>query len=503
MLPHQLLQGSSIFTLNWSLFGFSIVVHRMLVKRSIGVAIVLFWCLMNILLLKRQLLAPPPPITLRSAETITERIQESWGVFYHGEKIGHASQIITPKGNGYQIQDRSLLRLQLLGTTQNATTHLDMDVDQEWTLEKFNFVLQANEVKFHARGRVVPGKLILTVESGGHVTTREITLNQTPYLLAALKPYVATQQLEPGKEHHFSTFDPATLSQQVTTVVIEGREQIRIGERIEPAMRIRQRFNGISVISWLDGAGRTLKEETPAGFSLVRQSPLEAPSLSSTKSVPLDLITQTSITPDGPLLSPERMHRVKLRLSGINLSNFPLMNVGRQRLNQDQLEIRREDVNHLGFIERPVRQRLLDPFIQPTVFLQSDHPKISRLAAEIVRGERDARKAVLGIKNWVYKEIAKEPTVSIPNALEVLQTKKSSRDSREDRGRRGLPARRLLLSCLVRSLDRRLDIRRFRPESVSRRRHSHQVSRRRDRSAARYPAAHRQSENPNHRGFLI
>ena len=94
----------------------------MLVKRSIGVAIVLFWCLMNILLLKRQLLAPPPPITLRSAETITERIQESWGVFYHGEKIGHASQIITPKGNGYQIQDRSLLRLQLLGTTQNATT---------------------------------------------------------------------------------------------------------------------------------------------------------------------------------------------------------------------------------------------------------------------------------------------------------------------------------------------------------------------------------------------
>ncbi|HEX9273256.1 MAG TPA: transglutaminase-like domain-containing protein, partial [Candidatus Binatia bacterium] len=158
--------------------------------------------------------------------------------------------------------------------------------------------------------------------------------------------------------------------------------------------------------------------------SLVRQSPLEAQSLSSTKSVPLDLITQTSITPDRPILTPERMQRVKLRLSGINLSNFPLMNVGRQRLNQDQLEIKREDITHLGFIELPVRQRLLDPFIQPTVFLQSDHPKISQLAAEIVRGERDARKAVLRIKNWVYKEIAKEPTVSIPNALEVLQTKK-------------------------------------------------------------------------------
>ena len=396
----------------------------MLVKRSIGVAIVLFWCLMNILLLKRQLWAPPPPIALRGVETITEPVRESWGVFYRGEKIGHASQNITPKANGYQIQDRSLLRLQLLGTTQNATTHLDMDVDQEWMLEKFNFVLQANDVRFHARGRVLPGKLMLTEDSGGHVTSREMALTQPPYLLAALKPYVATQQLEPGKEHYFSTFDPATLSQQTTTVVIEGREQIRLGERIEPAIRIRQRFNGIAVVSWLDGTGRTLKEETPAGFSLVQQNPLEAQSLSSTKSVPLDLITQTSITPDRPILSSERKNLIKLKLSGINLTNFPLMSAGRQRLQEDQLEIRREDVHRLKSVGLPVRQRSLDPFLQPTVFLQSDHPKISRLTVEILRGEKDARKAVLRIKDWVYKEIAKEPTVSVPNALEVLQTKK-------------------------------------------------------------------------------
>jgi hypothetical protein len=207
-------------------------------------------------------------------------------------------------------------------------------------------------------------------------------------------------------------------------VVIEGHEHVRIGERMEPAMRVRQKFNGISVVSWLDGAGRTLKEETPAGFSLVRQSPLEAQSLPAARSVPLDLIAQTSITPDRPIPSPEEKTSVQLRLSGINLANFPLMNAGRQRLNQDQLEIRREEINQLSFVGLPVRQRPLDSFIQPTVFLQSDHPKITRLAAEIVLGERDARKAALRIKDWVYKEIAKEPTVSIPNALEVLQTKK-------------------------------------------------------------------------------
>ena len=52
----------------------------MLVKRSIGVAIVMFWCLMNFLLIKRQLAAPPPVLTLRGTEKITENIDEWWGV---------------------------------------------------------------------------------------------------------------------------------------------------------------------------------------------------------------------------------------------------------------------------------------------------------------------------------------------------------------------------------------------------------------------------------------
>ena len=77
-------------------------------------------------------------------------------------------------------------------------------------------------------------KLSLEVDSGGHKSAHEITLAQAPYLLAALKPYVVTQQLETGKKFFFSTFDPSTLSQQVTTIVVEGREQVRVGDRTEP-----------------------------------------------------------------------------------------------------------------------------------------------------------------------------------------------------------------------------------------------------------------------------
>ena len=394
----------------------------MLVKRSIGLAIVLFWCVMNFFFIRRQIDAPPPVITLRGTEKITENIEEWWGVFYRGEKIGYATQTITPKAKGYKLSDRSVLNLNLLGAVQPAATRLEMEANEDWILEKFDFELRSREIRFNARGEVNNGKLSLTIDSGGHKSTRDLTLTQAPYLLAALKPYVVTQQLETGKKLLFSTFDPSTLSQQVTTVIIEGRERIQVGDRMEPAIRLRQSFRGISVVSWVDGHGRTLKEESPAGLSLLRQAAQEAKKLPE-RAVTLDIVAQTAIPLATPLQDPQKKDSIRFKLAGVNLANFPLHG-GRQIFVDDRLDIRRENIERLKVPAIPVREAHLTPYLQPTPFLQTDHPDIQTLAAKIVGGETDAYRAAMKIKNWVYREIAKEPMVSIPNALEVLQTRK-------------------------------------------------------------------------------
>jgi hypothetical protein len=341
----------------------------MLAKRSIGVAIVLFWCLMNFLLFKRQWWAAPAPVNLRAVESITEASEEWWSIHYRGEKIGYASQTIEPKAIGYRLKDESLLRLNLLGTSQTVATRLNMEVDKEWVLENFDFDMQSSDLRFRARGRVAPGKLMLEVVSAGNSTRQELPLTQPPYLSAALKPLAATQQLEPGKEHFFSTFDPATLSQQVTSVVIEGREQIRLGDRVEPAMRIRQRFKGLSVVSWIDGQGRTLKEESPGGFAIIRATRQEAKSVDGSRSVPLDLISQTAVRPNAPIADPETRETLRLALSGFDLANFALHG-GRQRLEGDRLEIRREIIDPRKSFSVPLQDPRLKSFLQPTVFLQ-------------------------------------------------------------------------------------------------------------------------------------
>ena len=391
-------------------------------KQSIGLVIVVFWGVMNFLFIKRQLQAPPPLITVRGTEKISDPVEEWWAVFHRGEKIGYASQTITPRLKGYRLRDHSVLNLNLLGTVQPALTRLEMDANEDWVLERFDFELVSNQIRFVARGQITGTRLNLAIDSGGHTSERELVLTQAPYLLAALKPYVVTQQLETGKKFLFSTFDPATLSQQVTTVVIEGRERIRVGDRMEPAIRLRQTFRGISVVSWVDGHGRTLKEESPAGLSLVRQDAKQAKTLQA-RAVSLDIVAHTAIQLDRPLADADQREVIRLKLGGVNTASFALHD-GRQKLDGNHMEIRREQLPPLDNVKIPVREPRLAPHLQPTAFLQVDHPEIAALAAKITAGESSAYRAAVRIKDWVYRELAKQPTVSIPTALEVLRTKK-------------------------------------------------------------------------------
>ena len=59
--------------------------------------------------------------------------------------------------------------------------------------------------------------------------------------------------------------------------------------------------------------------------------------------------------------------------------------------------------------------------LQPSLLVQSDSPILKDQAAAIVGQERDALRAATLISSWVYHNLDKRPTLSIPNALEVYQ----------------------------------------------------------------------------------
>ncbi|MBI3354501.1 MAG: transglutaminase domain-containing protein [Nitrospirae bacterium] len=114
---------------------------------------------------------------------------------------------------------------------------------------------------------------------------------------------------------------------------------------------------------------------------------------------------------------------MKARLHGVNLKGFR-MNDERQRISGDIIEVRSEDI--VGAIHElplplPINKKGLEPYLEPTPFIQSNDAEVISLAKDIIGNEKDSLRAARMINDWVYRNIQKRPTVSIPSATDVLK----------------------------------------------------------------------------------
>ena len=62
-------------------------------------------------------------------------------------------------------------------------------------------------------------------------------------------------------------------------------------------------------------------------------------------------------------------------------------------------------------------------YLSGDAFVQVDHPRIKRTAADIVGHETDVWKKAMLIHSWVYENIAKNVVMSVPSALDVLESR--------------------------------------------------------------------------------
>jgi len=64
----------------------------------------------------------------------------------------------------------------------------------------------------------------------------------------------------------------------------------------------------------------------------------------------------------------------------------------------------------------------IQKYLYPDSYVQSDAPEILQLASYITQGSRNNFEKVEKILTWVYKNLEKKPSVTVPTALDVLKT---------------------------------------------------------------------------------
>lgn len=352
-------------------------------------------------------------LTVAPVNTASLSGTETWLNIYQEErKIGYSHRRFVAGDNGYNLLDTTFMRLNTMGMIQDLHMRTKASLHPDLSLSTFEFTLHSNLFDFEVRGEVRENTLF--VQAGSQKT--EIPTEEGLYLTGGIMDAVRQSDLEPGESRTFLVFDPTTLGKRPVTVTVGGEEMLRVMGREQKTRKLSIDFMGTSQTAWIGEDHSVVQERGLMGITLKRVTQQEAfddLALSPSR----DLTRLVSVAANVPISQPAVLTTLRLRISGIEDPLF--LHGGRQHLEADVLTITREPVPDPPVV--PVDD--LREFLDPTPFIESDHPEILQRVAAIVSPEDTPREKVEKITAWIYKNIEKRPVLSIPSALQTLKTR--------------------------------------------------------------------------------
>jgi transglutaminase-like putative cysteine protease len=340
------------------------------------------------------------------------------GIYYRGEKIGFSVGQTVDTGDGYDLQEDGRLQMVLLGATSAARIKTSAHVDRAFTLRSFSFSLDPGTGPIEVTGEVKDLRLALTIRSPSGVRSETRDLPEPPNLALNLPRRLAAAGLAPGQHLRISTFDPATLRNAPMELEVLAREVVWAAGKPVPAFRIRMTFSGVTSTSWVTDVGEVVREESPLGLIVLRETRERATALAVPGEVQADMLKTAAISPAGPrIVDPSTVESLDLRLEGVELAASDV-DGSTQTLSRGVIELRDP---------RTLVPTAKDPkaaaYLAPEAFIESDDPAVVAEAELAAAGAKDPRLRAERVLRHVNAILEKKPTVSLPSAREVLRTK--------------------------------------------------------------------------------
>ncbi len=387
-----------------------------MIQRLIKLAILLFWFVMLGLLIERTYFRPSTVIALDAISEEGVRVGDEWsGIYQQGQKIGYAHSRVIREADTYHLLEESEIDLLVLGSVQHVKTVINSYTTKNFLLKYFDFAMRSDMSSMKIAGVVVGNQLVLDVVTGGQTRKERIALKEPPYLSPTIKPALILLGIEPGKKFRFPLFNPATMNTADAYISVESKERIKVGDREQTVYKLKETFQGLEAFSWVSEEGDTIKEESPLGYVLLKETMAEAMKRDK-KGPAVDIISLVMI-PSDRIEKAAQTQYLKARLMGVPFQGFDL-DGDRQTFSDNTVEIQIE--NNPPSYDLPYAGKQWGESLEPTALIQSDDKRIQDQAAKILAGEKDARAAAKKLNDWVYNELQKKPVVSIPSAIDIL-----------------------------------------------------------------------------------
>lgn len=356
-------------------------------------------------------------------------VMDRWMLIrFNGVNVGysHSQMDVDEESAARQIlvENETIVRLKIMDQIQTIRVNTRATLDAMHHLQTFNFGLNTRGYFITLYGlRQREDLFRVTMRSNTGLQILNVHIPDDTVLYSPMTEMVL-QKLEPGQSASLRFFNPVTMTSSDIPVKALRREPYRfMGTNIQATV-VAATYQGMTVLSWVDPGGQILRQETPIGWIMEACTPEEAVARDD-KEVPAnDLLTALSIPCPTALAAPRQSKQLILRLRGPGLSEF-VPPAPRRRILERKAEHLTVELSTLPETKPSPGAAPTPPpdpiFTNATPFIQADDPSIRRQAEKITAGLTNAWEAALALNNWVYKNVRKVPTVSLPSAADVLR----------------------------------------------------------------------------------
>ena len=368
-----------------------------------------------------------------------------------GRQIGFASSTIDTTRGRLAIRDYLTADLPVGGSEHRATATSDVQLSRTLALTDFQLSFAGDGAPIGVSGRLVGDSALQVVvaHDGTAAETQHVRLTG-PVVLPTMVPIAIAlgEQPEVGRTYTLSSFDPIAMAPKPLSVRVEAESTFVFADsaRFDDAQRRwltahrdsvrawRVATDGPTAVrAWIDEQGRVVQLQHALGFTLRRTAyeiafenwrmagGMRARAVSSNR----DILETTAIAASAAI-GTTPTSRLRVRVRAANLDGFAL-DGGRQALRGDTLVVTQEgDTPGGGAYTMPMALAMRMSFrheLSPEPLVQSGAPAIVQLARRLRGDTRDPVVAARRISQWVHDSLKKSISVTIPSAIQVLDSR--------------------------------------------------------------------------------
>lgn len=429
--------------------------HRARTRTLIAVAILAAWSVGVGLLVRREFFRERSAVLAEAAMRLAPGVS-FFVVEQEGRQIGFASTTIDTSTTAFEVVDYFIADLPVAGRAFRASARSVITLSRALALRTFDVQVESADAPLSVSGRAEGDSAIAFVLAapGQSADTQRVAVDG-PILLPTLVPAAAMLTAEPkvGRTVAVPSFDPASMAARDLVLRFAAESLFSVVDsatfdsttmRFVPALVDTVRawklepVEGGGFSGWVDAQGRVVQATQPGGITIRRvayeiafdnwRRDRASAGASTEAAATVGSILEGTAIAAGALPGRDGPSALRVRLSGVALGGFDLQG-GRQRLTGDTLTIAREGAEALAadwsLADRlPGWRARFRAELAAEPLLQVNDREIGALAVRIAGADRDPRVVAERINRWVFDSLAKEVTVSVPNAVQVLRTRR-------------------------------------------------------------------------------